>query len=206
MADRTGVAGVPATPSPGGEVGQHGPGVFQPGQRPRRQRLGHGVRLGGKLVQGERRREDGRFAVQHGPAAGKARAAAAGPPRPNRRRRPGSAGPRPRTTPPPRSARRAAAGRRGPRSRRAPGRWRRWCGPSPAWRAAAAPPPPRPGRRSRRCAPRRPGSARPRGGRGCPPSWSGACVRTPQRCIGRSNFRPPGGVKPGHSDAPRPTS
>ena len=25
-------------------------------------------------------------------------------------------------------------------------------------------------------------------------------------CIGRSNFRPPGGVKPGHSDAPRPTS
>ena len=25
-------------------------------------------------------------------------------------------------------------------------------------------------------------------------------------CIGRSNFRPPGGVKPGHSGAPRPTS
>ncbi len=25
-------------------------------------------------------------------------------------------------------------------------------------------------------------------------------------CIGRSNFRPPGGVKPGHSGASRPTS
>jgi transposase len=32
------------------------------------------------------------------------------------------------------------------------------------------------------------------------------CVGPPEPCIGRSNFRPPGGVKPGHSGAPRPTS
>jgi hypothetical protein len=44
-------------PSPGGEVGQHRPEVVQPGQRPRRQRLGHAVGLGGKFVQGK---EDGR--------------------------------------------------------------------------------------------------------------------------------------------------
>ncbi len=31
-------------------------------------------------------------------------------------------------------------------------------------------------------------------------------VRYRRECIGRSNFRPPGGVKPGHSGAPRPTS
>ena len=44
---RAGTRGVPATSSPGGEVGQHRPEVFQPGQCPRGQRLGHGVGLGG---------------------------------------------------------------------------------------------------------------------------------------------------------------
>ncbi len=33
-----------------------------------------------------------------------------------------------------------------------------------------------------------------------------AIVRAIILCIGRSDLRPPGGVKPGHSDAPRPTS
>jgi hypothetical protein len=59
-----------AAASTGGEVRQYRLEVFQPGQRPRGQRLRHGVRLGGKLIRGKRRRKEGSLAVQQSTSGG----------------------------------------------------------------------------------------------------------------------------------------